>query len=103
MTLPKTTLTVNATTVKTYVTSTDGEHGQVVVQNTGSAIAFMVRLELLDSSGNEILPVFWQDNYVSLLPGERREIGVSTQVGARSGSAVVAEAWNVPSMRVPVR
>ncbi|PYR75004.1 MAG: glycosyl hydrolase family 2 [Acidobacteria bacterium] len=102
-TLPKTTLTVNATTVKTYVTSTDGEHGQVVVQNTGSAIAFMVRLELLDSSGNEILPVFWQDNYVSLLPGERREIGVSTQVGARSGSAVVAEAWNVPSMRVPVR
>jgi exo-1,4-beta-D-glucosaminidase len=26
--------------------------------------------------GPEILPVFWADNYLSLLPGEKREIGV---------------------------
>ncbi len=24
--------------------------------------------------GEEILPVVWQDNYISLLPGEKREI-----------------------------
>ena len=24
--------------------------------------------------GNSILPVFWNDNYISLLPGEKREL-----------------------------
>jgi hypothetical protein len=27
--------------------------------------------------GEEILPVVWQDNYISLLPGEKREVTAS--------------------------
>ena len=27
--------------------------------------------------GDEILPVIWQDNYISLLPGEKREVTAS--------------------------
>jgi exo-1,4-beta-D-glucosaminidase len=27
----------------------------------------------------EIFPVFWQDNYICLLPGEKREVTVSVQ------------------------
>ena len=49
----------------------------VTVQNTGSGLAFLVRLRLLRKSDNtEILPIFLDDNYFSLLPGEKREITV---------------------------
>jgi exo-1,4-beta-D-glucosaminidase len=50
---------------------------RVVVENTGSSIAFLTRLRLLKAKdGPEILPVFWGDNYLSLLPGEKREVEV---------------------------
>ncbi len=48
---------------------------QVVVklQNVSNHLAFFIELGVLGkSSGQTILPVFWEDNYVSLLPGETR-------------------------------
>ncbi|MHB8608132.1 MAG: glycoside hydrolase family 2 protein [Candidatus Acidiferrales bacterium] len=49
----------------------------VTLENTGSGLAFLVRLRLLKGkNGAEVLPVFWDDNYISLLPGEKREITV---------------------------
>jgi exo-1,4-beta-D-glucosaminidase len=55
----------------------DEEESRVLVSNPGTSIAFLVRLRLLKSpEGPEILPVFWEDNYLSLLPGEKREIAV---------------------------
>jgi hypothetical protein len=51
--------------------------GVVTVENPGKELAFLVRLRLVKGkSGSEILPVFWDDNYISLLPGEKREIAV---------------------------
>jgi exo-1,4-beta-D-glucosaminidase len=50
---------------------------RITVENTGSTLAFLVRLRLLKAQdGPEILPVFFDDNYLSLLPGEKREITV---------------------------
>ncbi len=50
---------------------------QVIVENTGTTVALLTRLRLLKAKdGPEILPVFWDDNYMSLLPGEKREVGV---------------------------
>lgn len=50
----------------------------VTVENTGSNLAFLVRLRLLKGRGGlEILPVFWEDNYLCLLPGEKRDVAVS--------------------------
>ena len=52
----------------------------VTVENTGSGLAFLVRLRLLKGKdGAEILPVFWNDNYISLLPGEKREVTVNVR------------------------
>ena len=67
---------------------------RVTVANTGRALAFQVHLELIDpATGAEILPVYWDDNYFELLPGEERGISVST---ARTTvrPRVTAEAWN---------
>jgi exo-1,4-beta-D-glucosaminidase len=52
---------------------------QVVVENAGTGLAFLVRLRLLKGKGGaEILPVFWEDNYLCLFPGEKR--GLTVQV-----------------------
>jgi exo-1,4-beta-D-glucosaminidase len=73
----------------------------VSIENTGKALAFQVRLKLLDpGTGKEILPVFWGDNYLALFPGETQEIAVSyPRGGAAAHPALEADAWNVPSAR----
>jgi hypothetical protein len=68
---------------------------RVTVANTGRALAFQVRLKLVDpATGDEILPAFWDDNYFALLPGERREIGVAYPRAAGASPRVTADAWN---------
>ncbi|MBN1599137.1 MAG: glycoside hydrolase family 2 [Bacteroidales bacterium] len=43
----------------------------VTLKNTSDAVAFFIELKISDSkTGETILPVFWDDNYISLLPGE---------------------------------
>jgi len=70
----------------------------VSVANSGRALAFQVRLRLLDpSSGRELLPVFWQDNYFELLPGQTRELRVSYPLDRGvARPRFEAEAWNAP-------
>jgi exo-1,4-beta-D-glucosaminidase len=48
------------------------------VKNPSSSVAFQIRLRLADKKDNlDVVPVFWDDNYFSLLPGEERMISVS--------------------------
>jgi exo-1,4-beta-D-glucosaminidase len=71
--------------------------GTVTVENTGTALAFQVRLKLTDGArGEELLPVFWEDNYFALMPGEKRELAVAYPA-PRGVPAVEADAWNAPA------
>jgi exo-1,4-beta-D-glucosaminidase len=50
---------------------------RVTLENSGKSVALLTRLRLVrGKSQTEILPVFWDDNYISLLPGEKREVVV---------------------------
>jgi exo-1,4-beta-D-glucosaminidase len=68
------------------------------VENPSKTVAFFVRLKLdKGKGGEEILPVVWQDNYISLLPGEKREI-TATYRASSMGAAkpeVEVNGWNV--------
>lgn len=58
-------------------TSADGGRvARVTVRNTASAPALNAKLTLVDDAGQRILPAYYSDNYVSLLPGESRVITV---------------------------
>ena len=46
----------------------------VLLENTSEYPALYMQLTLKDIKGNELKPVFWEDNYVSLLPGEKRTL-----------------------------
>jgi exo-1,4-beta-D-glucosaminidase len=69
---------------------------RVVLQNPSKSLAFMVRLRLLGDDGLDVYPVLWDDNYVELLPGERREISARVAAHQLRGMATVRiEGWNV--------
>ena len=60
---------------------------RVTIENPSKNLAFFVRLKLnKGASGEEVLPVVWEDNYLSLLPGEKREV-TATYRTADLGSA----------------
>ena len=47
----------------------------VDLANPGNKIAFFINLKIIHrNNGDVVLPIFWEDNYLSLLPGERRSI-----------------------------
>ncbi len=46
----------------------------VQLHNNADKPAFMKRVCVTDSSGNEVNPVFWSDNYITLFPGEKKSL-----------------------------
>jgi exo-1,4-beta-D-glucosaminidase len=46
---------------------------KIIVENKNDSIAFFIELLFFSKESNEIiLPVFWSDNYISLLPNEKK-------------------------------
>jgi exo-1,4-beta-D-glucosaminidase len=95
-TLPATTLKVTVSGLEAAgVTNAREPPARVLVENTGNSLAFQVHLRMNDDAGEEILPVFWRDNYFELFPGEKQEVQVSLPPGRRPRT-VEADAWNAP-------
>lgn len=69
----------------------------VMVRNTGPALAFQVRLKMVDAAtGEERLPVFWEDNYIELFPGEIRQLRVEHMTPSSTPMQIQVGAWNAP-------
>jgi len=83
-----------------FETQKDSQLARVTVQNPSNSLAFMVRLQVV-SGEQEILPVFWDDNYFSLLPGEKRVVTASLKPprGAAKPKAVIS-GWNIARQEV---
>jgi exo-1,4-beta-D-glucosaminidase len=68
------------------------------VKNPTPHLAFMVYLDLKKEKNNEsVVPVFWKENYFTLLPGEERTISVWCHTSDLDGqkAKVVVGGWNV--------
>jgi hypothetical protein len=80
-------------------------HIHVELKNTGSAVALANKLTLLNAGdGARILPAYLSDNYISLLPGETREIEVDYPASAadRAKPELSLRGWNLASQKVAV-
>jgi hypothetical protein len=76
---------------------------RVELKNSGPVAALAAKLTLLGADHTRILPAYWSDNYVSLLPGESRAIDVDYPSSAGTGGAQVAiRGWNVTPQTITV-
>ena len=78
---------------------TGSEHRMTVsVVNHGNSVAFMIHPRLTrDKGGEDVVPVFWSDNYFSLLPGEKKSVTVRFDSSSLRGATpeLVVDGWNL--------
>ncbi len=70
----------------------------VFVENPTSHLAFFVHLQITKGrSGEEVVPVFWEDNYFELMPWEKREITATyrTEDLGTVAPVVKVDGWNL--------
>ncbi len=86
-------------------TSTERRGGRFVLStelfNPSDRPALMVRVApVRGRSGDRILPALWSDNYVSLMPGERRSITIEVEARDARGEepTVRVDGFNVSAM-----
>lgn len=82
------------------------ERVRVQIANPTDRLAFFIRLRLTDGpAGEEVRPLFWEDNCFSLLPGEGKavEVRFPSRPGRSAGLFLQVDGWNIPPTAVPVR
>jgi mannosylglycoprotein endo-beta-mannosidase len=71
---------------------------EVEISNpAGGPVAFFNRVSLVNKKTKErILPVFFSDNYISVLPGESKVVNIDYDPAIVNGkTAVLFSGWNV--------
>jgi exo-1,4-beta-D-glucosaminidase len=75
------------------------------VKNTSTSVAFQVHARLtMGKGGDDLVPVFWDDNYISLLPGEERSISATFDSSDLNGKepALEVAGYNVAPETVKI-
>jgi exo-1,4-beta-D-glucosaminidase len=70
----------------------------ITVRNPSPQLAFMVHLTVLNGKGGpDLAPVYWEDNYFELMPGEERSITATYPAKLLGGaqSYIQVDGWNV--------
>jgi hypothetical protein len=83
----------------------DGKRGgpiDLTLANQGKAPALTAKLTVLDEAGGRVLPVYYSDNYVTLLPGEVRHIVVHCPVGGSRCARVALRGWNIEQREIAI-
>ncbi len=98
---------LTAATLSAIATSTrSGDTTRIHAQlkNSSNTPALAGKLTLLNAADDSrILPAYLSDNYVSLLPGETREIDIEYPSSAAHGQPQLAlRGWNVSAQTIPV-
>ena len=99
-TLPSVTLSASATA--------HNDQGQTVMQvhvkNPGKLVGFQVHLRVTNATGEDLLPILFEDNYFPLFPGEERTVTAKLESRLVSGTPnVVVEGWNVQPEKIQAK
>jgi hypothetical protein len=93
----------NVTATASFSKGNDGE-ARITVQlkNNGPSAALENKLTLVNGKdGSRILPAYYSDNYVSLLPGESREVTIDYPA-TEGNAALTLRGWNLSSKTITV-
>ncbi|UWZ81731.1 glycosyl hydrolase 2 galactose-binding domain-containing protein [Occallatibacter riparius] len=91
-------------TTKASADSVGGERRVTVkIKNDGAVPAILIKLTLTNAvNGERILPAYYSENYVSILPGEERSVEVEFPQGSEK-PALGIRGWNVASGNIAVQ
>lgn len=97
-----------ATVTAKCISEEKSESGKLKVslKNNSSHIALMLRLKLVKSeNGKRVLPIFYSDNYFSLVPGETKEVEISFEKKDLDGKQpeLEIEGWNIQSRNIEIK
>ncbi|MFZ3215765.1 MAG: sugar-binding domain-containing protein [Candidatus Acidiferrales bacterium] len=84
----------------------EGPVAHVLLKNSSDHLAFQIHLGIHKAGDSaEILPVFWDDNYIELMPGESRELTARYLPAAAvfGGVEVSVSGWNVAAATIPLK
>jgi hypothetical protein len=88
------------------ITSREVQKGKIAVtlaNPAGGPVAFFNRLSLLDpKTKKRLLPVFYEDNYVSILPGESKTVTLEYTPNKEVSPLLSVEGWNVEEKLVKI-
>jgi exo-1,4-beta-D-glucosaminidase len=86
-------------------TDTDGENGVTIrLHNPTRRVAFFQRAEILNSKGgDEILPIEYSDNYVTVFPGETVEVHGVVPTDRTEANWVRVAGYNSAPVVVPIQ
>ena len=89
---------LSATQLKAAVTTeASGEMNKVVIKLTNSdkVVSIENKLTLLDTKGKQrVLPAYYSDNYLSLLPGETRTVEIDYPGALSKAVSIALRGWN---------
>jgi hypothetical protein len=95
---------INARTLSAASSAAAGEGTRidVLLRNRGRVPALTAKITMLDDKGVRVLPVYYDDNYVTLLAGEVRHILVQCPATAPRCARVALRGWNVINREISV-
>ncbi|ASU34131.1 glycoside hydrolase family 2 protein [Mucilaginibacter xinganensis] len=92
--MPKTTLNINSSTAKADA----GGLYNISLTNTGKTVAFFLHIRMLkEKGGDDILPIIFEDNYITLAPGESRTIKCryEDKYAGKGAPYILVNGWNI--------
>lgn len=74
----------------------------LTLANAGKTPALAIKLTVLDKAGARVLPAYFEDNYLALMPGETRTLTVRVPTSAKPASIAI-RGWNTPESAAIIR
>jgi mannosylglycoprotein endo-beta-mannosidase len=74
------------------------------LNNTGKTLAFFTQVQWLDKAGKPVRPSFYSDNFINLMPGEKRVVAIETNLNNLTDKdyTLVVRGFNVPEKRFEI-
>jgi exo-1,4-beta-D-glucosaminidase len=79
---------------------------EVTIENQGKGLAFAVNPKILKAASKDpVLPVFWGDNYISLLPDEKQTLLVEFDEKYLDGDKPLlkVDGWNIKTVEIELK
>jgi hypothetical protein len=82
----------------------EGKVEVTISNDKENPVAFFNRLSLVNTQTKKrILPTFYSDNYISVLPGESKKISIDYTPAVSDNAALEVKGWNVEERVIEIK